>query len=96
MYKFIGCTETRSPVIRNTARDTLCYIDEEKVESLAENFEKNHNIARESPSPIDRTFLHTNLPTHNKTLKCIPQQMKNIIKKLPKNKVTGQDIISTL
>ena len=100
-YKITGGTKTRMPVLKNIARNILCYIGEEKVESLAENFEKTHNTARNTPFPIDHEIenlgilLFTNQPIHNSTLKCIPQLIKNLIKKLYNNKTPGPDKIST-
>ena len=88
--------------IKNTAYNSFCYTNEEKAESFAENFEYIYNTVWNTPFSIDHEIeslaisLHTNSLTCYSTLKCMPRQIKNLIKKLPNNKAPKPDKINTI
>ena len=53
-FNIISLKETReNPVLQNPTSHTFHYTNKEKAERLAVNFEKIHNFARNTTSPIE-------------------------------------------
>lgn len=80
----------------------MFYTDEEKAESLSQNFSKDHSKILKQHSPVEENIeqqsavIMQTLPTQVKTLKCTPHVIVKIIKNLPFNKAPGPDKITAV
>ena len=80
----------KKPVLRNR----LCYTDEEKAESLVENFEKTHSTARNTLSPIDhKTYEPAHTKQHLEMYRAADKKLNQFLIKAGQK--SGPDKMST-